>query len=200
MMRIAIPANLEQVVGIVGSGGSGKDTVAAMFEQHGYYHVSSSDTVREEIAARNLKTSRQLQTEVANELREKNGPSYWVEKTLQKVPASIGKVAVSGLYAPGEGIFLQNDLKGCVVGVITTHSEDVLYDRMVARSDGTRDNLNRQQFREANERENSGTALTDTNIATLLSSADFIINNSSDMTHLESETLRVISLIEEKRW
>lgn len=188
----------KKLVGIVGGAASGKDTVAEIFASTGYSHVSSSDLVRENIRSRGLSTSRALQTEIANEMRFNHGPGYWVDLSLSNLDLKETKIVVSGLYSPGEGEHLIKNLGGILVGVVTPDHNDLnkRYERLVARSNGQRDKLNFDEFKSAHNRENSGLMKHDVNIAELMKMSAFIINNSSDLDHLTTETLRVVTDID----
>lgn len=190
--------NAKCIVGLVGSAGSGKDTVASIFQENGYHHISSSDVLRDEIAKRGLTTSRALQTRIANEMRIKEGPGYWVDLSLQQVPSTGEKVIVSGLYAPGEGTYITEELQGELVGVVIG-SEDNLklrYNRVKSRMNGSRDNLNYEQFLEAHTRENSGSEDFETNIARLIGMSSFLIDNSSDLINLHRQAESIINKLD----
>lgn len=200
MNNLASNLASKQIVGIFGGGGSGKDTVASIFEGQGYIHVSSSDAVRAEIAVRGQKTSRQLQTQVANEMRERHGAEYWIRQSLETIPRNIGRIVVSGLYASGEGLYLQSKLKGVLVGVVNDQPAEMIYERIKSRSDGARDDLSLQEFLEAQDREHNGKDPSETNLNELLKIADYVISNNSDLAQLHDKTMQVISVIEERIW
>jgi len=186
--------SFEKVVGVVGGAGSGKDTVANIFQQNRFTHISSSDLVREEIARRGLTTSRELQTKIANEQREKHGIGYWVDLALDQIEQPTARVAVSGLYAPGEGVHLMDEYSGTLVGVAAGAGDDsaLRFDRIKSRSSGDRDRLDFEEFMVAHERENSGVLDHETNIARLMTMARFVIYNVADLDELERQTLAVI--------
>lgn len=189
----------KRLVGVVGGAASGKDTVAGIFESNGYSHVSSSDLVRDEIARRGLKTSRELQTSVANELRFNNGANYWLEQSIKRLGESALRGVISGLYSPGEGDALRKDHNGYLVSVVLHEGDDALdrYNRLLLRSSGDRDNLSFQEFLIAHDRENGGTNVNETNLSELHRMADFVIYNSSDMESLVRQTEDVIKRIED---
>jgi dephospho-CoA kinase len=187
-------------VGIAAAGSSGKDTVASKFESAGYFHVSTSALVREEIAARGLKTSRELQTEVANELRLSQGSGSWVEQAINRIERNPQMVALSGLYSPGEAQYLLDNYPSRLV-YVEGPAADYRYERMVARSDGARDSMDYEEFMAAEERESSGIELHETNLRRIRSMADFIIQNTSDIEGLQVRTTGIIELLGKiERW
>jgi dephospho-CoA kinase len=187
------PEQAPNKVGIVGGAASGKDYVANIFARNGYTHISSSDLVREEIAQRGLTPSRPLQTEIANEMRRVHDPGYWVDISVQRTDPDAD-VAISGLYAPCEGVHLIQKYGGALIGVVSGDTEDLelRYHRLAARADGSRDVMTFEEFRAAHNRENGGRAETETNISALLAMSAFTIVNDGGLTHLEQQTEEVI--------
>ena len=183
-----------KLVGVVGGAASGKDTVAEIFHANGYQHVSSSDLLREEIASRGLTTSRELQTQVANEMRQKHGLGYWVDLSVSKLDKA-GDAVVSGLYSEGEGQHLVQKYGGLIVGVVVGEGDDsrVRYERLQRRASGARDHISYEEFMAAHNRENGGASPAETNIQALLNMARFTIVNSADLAHLEEQTMDVIA-------
>jgi dephospho-CoA kinase len=200
-MNTLAPEHHRTVVGILGEGGTGKDTVARIFAARGYTHVSSSDLVRHEIAARGLTTSRKLQTEVANELRVSRGLGYWVELSLAQATIRTSKVAISGIYSPGEGAYLTTVHKGKLVSVQkgVEQTADVQFRRTQARAAGDRDAMTYEEFLEARQRENSGELPHETNLAVLHHMAHFTIYNSADFDSLARQTEAVIDELEKEQ-
>jgi dephospho-CoA kinase len=187
------------IVGIFGEAGSGKDTVASFFETAGYVHVSSSDLLRDEIARRGQITSRALQTEVANELRLTHGVGYWMDQSVATAPAATQKLVISGLYSPGEGLYLRERFRGILTGVVAgDDSADALrLQRIQQRADGARDQLDSTELEAAQRRENGGTAPHETNLGALLQLADYVIYNTAGLSELQDRTTEVAAAIEE---
>jgi dephospho-CoA kinase len=174
------------IVGIIGGAASGKDTVAEEFARRGFAHISSSDQVRQEIGRRGQTTSRALQTEVANELRQAHGIGYWVDLALDSVPTEAPSVAISGLYSPGEGEHLVRNLGGSLVAVVAGEGDDsnLRFDRLQARASGTRDNLSREEFMAAHARECGGAEIHETNLDVLMTMARYTIHNTAGLEYL----------------
>lgn len=177
------------VMGLVGNAASGKDRIAELFTRNGFVHYSTSDVVREIIHARGLTTSRQLQTQVANETRAERGGGYFIDQSLDRireVHGEAGKIILSGLYAVVEGTYLTRQLGGVLIGVVASepHQNDLetRYQRLFGRADGPRDSLNPEEFLAAFARENSGVLATETNVGELMDMARFTIINSGGLT------------------
>jgi len=187
-----------KLIGVVGGAASGKDTVAALFTEHGYAHVSSSDLVREEIIKRGGIPSRPLQTEVANDMRKRYGPHYWVDLSIRQLGTATRGV-ISGLYSPAEGEYLINAKGGALVSVIAGEGDDSLtrFNRLKTRGDGSRDDLTLEDFLAAHTRENGGTQPHETNLGDLHSMAQFIVYNTADLEYLKLQTSDIITKLED---
>jgi hypothetical protein len=163
-----------------------------MFEQEGFYHLSTSDLVREEISNRGLTTSRALQTEIANELRVKNGEAFFVIEGIARAVSLAGRdtpILLSGLYAPAEGVYLKRNLEGRLVFVTVPHGDEagLRFQRLKQRSDAARDEIDFEEFMEAHRRENSGAGPSEANVEQLSKLADFTIINSGDLNYLQAQ-------------
>lgn len=183
------------IVGIAGGMCSGKDTVAAILrDSHSFSLINSSDMVRRELQETGTQISRKSQRDLANERRRANGGDYWVRRAYEFVSdqSQSDRMAIVSLYSVSECDYIQNELKGKVIGVETTNLQ-LRFERLVKRADGSRDSLTFQDFLERDAAENSGTEKEDTNIGRVLNLADAIIKNDSDLATLQllvGETLR----------
>lgn len=192
------PYNLpaRHMVGIVGGAASGKDTVAGLFSAVGYEHISSSDVLREEVYRRFGTTSRELQTQVGNELRAAHGAGYWVDASVARLSANTSRAVISGLYCPSESQHFKAYYGGLIVGVVCGEDDfSARFGRLQARSDGSRDALDAEAFLAAHQRENSGRATHEANISKVLAMADYLIENTADLAHLTTATDDVIAMI-----
>lgn len=91
------------IIGIVGMYASGKDTAAEYLGKKGFIHYSLSDEVRKETRLRKEKITRDNLIRIANELREKFGPSILAERVLIKVCQDENKnYVVTSIRNPAE--------------------------------------------------------------------------------------------------
>ena len=191
--------NPEVVLGLVGGAGCGKDTVAAVFEEHGFTHQSSSDILREEVTARGMAITRAAQTMIANEIRNTQGKAYLVTQAIARARqrSSIeGPVVVSGIYAPAEGAFIQG-IGGYIVAVAGTDSDTIQdrFNRVSGRSSGPRDDMTFQEFIDADIRENSGASDAEANIAALSSLANFQITHDGTRPTILPQVTAILTSI-----
>ena len=61
------------IIGITGTNGAGKDTVAEFFIKQGYERLSLSDELRKELKKRNIPETREAMDSVGRELKKKEG-------------------------------------------------------------------------------------------------------------------------------
>ncbi|MBI4091791.1 MAG: AAA family ATPase [Candidatus Levybacteria bacterium] len=73
------------VIGLVGPIASGKGTVIDLLKKKGYRAYSTSDVLKEEIAARGLEVTRATCSAVSNELREKLGADILAVRTAKVI-------------------------------------------------------------------------------------------------------------------
>jgi dCMP deaminase len=73
------------IVGVTGFFCSGKDTLAELLRAKGFAHVSLSDIIREELAARRRAVTIPNLTAVGNALRRDHGPSVLAERALARM-------------------------------------------------------------------------------------------------------------------
>jgi len=73
------------IIGLTGENCAGKGIVAEHLKSKGFYYLSLSDVIREELAAEGKEITRENLIEKGNELREKYGPTALSKKTLEKL-------------------------------------------------------------------------------------------------------------------
>lgn len=177
------------IVGIAGGMCSGKDTVASiMRDDHSFMLVNSSDIVRRELRAEGTEITRANQRNLANERRRSLGGDYWVRKAFE-VASQDGRssrIAIVSLYSVSECRYIQNELAGSIIGVVTSDLK-LRFERLLSRSDGSRDQLEFKEFLERDLAENSGLSDEETNIGRVLGLAQAIIHNDSDLQSLRME-------------
>ena len=94
------------IIGLSGTNGSGKDTVALMLvERHGYLHASATEMFLDELHAREWPIDRGHKAKLSSEWRREYGMGVIVDKAIELFNASPGKykgVVVGSLRHPGE--------------------------------------------------------------------------------------------------
>lgn len=92
------------IIGISGSNGSGKDTIANMLgEKHGFYVASATEMLGDELTQRGLPHERVNKRIVSAEWRKEFGLGAIVDKAVEAAKAAgFDKVVVGSLRATGE--------------------------------------------------------------------------------------------------
>ncbi len=73
------------IIGITGENCAGKDTVAEYLQKKGFYYLSLSDVIRDELAREGKEVTRENLIAKGNELRSQSGPSVLAIKTIGKM-------------------------------------------------------------------------------------------------------------------
>jgi len=87
-----------KVLGLMGAIGCGKGTVANILEkEYGFHTITIGDLVREEVAKRGLKPTREITTKISEELRSKD-PAYFIKKVIERIKEKgWDKVVIDGI-------------------------------------------------------------------------------------------------------
>lgn len=192
-----------KILGLTGTAGSGKDTIASWLNQsYGYFHVSTGDMVREVAQAKFGKTERQVLHKVANKLRQERGSGVLVELALehyqsQKKQYSNG-IVISGIRSIGEARAVHKN-NGWLLFVDAP--TDLRYKRIHSRARGEENIISFEDFAKRDQLENNPQDNKNENIqniAKLEEMADEIISNNYELTKFLEE-LRVLLGLPAKR-
>lgn len=97
------------IVGITGTLGAGKGTIAKYFvKKKGFKHLSVREFLNKELVKRKLTLNRDNLVSLANELRKKFGPSYIAESLYLIAKKSRKDCVIESLRNPGEILALRN--------------------------------------------------------------------------------------------
>ena len=176
-----------KLIGLGGTNGSGKDTVAHMLEErHGWLFISVTDLLREEARNRGLEPSREHLRTISSEWRSESGLGVLVQRAALSYEQASGYngLVVASLRNPGEADAV-HELGGTVVWVDA--DPKIRYDRIQAhlaeRGRGAEDNKTFEQFvaEEQAEMQQAGDATT-LNMSAVRDRADMtILNEGTDI-------------------
>lgn len=145
--------NNKQLLGVVGTNGSGKSTFCNYLKTKGFFIVSLSDVIREYVNSQNLEANRNTLTEQANILKQQHGLDYCAQKTYKNVMHSNHNRAVfDSIRHPLEIAFLK-EKKVTLIGVET--SLERRYERIKLRQHKT-DFVTYETFKEQDKKEALG--------------------------------------------
>lgn len=170
------------IIGLTGSFGAGKGCVADyLVKEKNFTHYSARTLIIAEITKRGLPVDRDSMTEVANDLRKKNGPTYIFEQLVALAKTTGGDAVIESIRAVAEAKYLKEQ-GGIVIGV---DAEPTLrYERIIKRGSET-DQVSFEKWREQEIKESNPDDPTKQDIFGALKESNVIINNNfSDLTHL----------------
>lgn len=146
------------IIGVTGTFGSGKDTVATILERdYNLLHVSTSDIVREKSMERHGSIERNpyLQ-ETATYYRKEFGGDYFAREAYKRYEDQADKyagVVITGIRSLGEARAL-HELGGVIVQVDAPI--ELRYERMVARQRDAETQMTLDEFRASEAKERTG--------------------------------------------
>lgn len=107
-----------KIIGLSGTNGSGKDTIANwLVKNHGYYFASAGEMLKDELKSRGLPLERENQRQVSAEWRREHGLAVIVDKAVEWAKAAgYDKVVVGSLRNTGE-VERIHELNGTMIWV-----------------------------------------------------------------------------------
>lgn len=179
------------IIGLSGTNGSGKDTVAhILVEKFGYYFASASGMLVEELKKQGLPEERKYTSALSAQWRREHGLGVIVDKALEKVnQLGNDKLVVGSLRNPGEADRV-HELEGLVIWVDA--DPKIRYDRISGNARGRQlDNKTYEEFlaEEEDEMKQAGDENV-LNMSAVKQKADmFIENNFDTIEEFEAEVL-----------
>lgn len=174
-----------KIIGLAGTNGSGKDTVGQVLaEDYGYFVVSATEMLEEELKKRGLSFERENKRKVGNEWREQHGLSAIVDKAIEQAKeAGADKLVIGSLRHPAEAERVK-ELNGTVVWVDA--DPKIRYERIQSNNRGrVEDNKTFEQFlqEEQDEMHSTGEAAAISG-AEVKKLADIFIQNNGTRDEL----------------
>jgi len=168
------------IIGLTGENCAGKGTVADYLMKKGFYYISLSDVIREELKAEGRELTREHLIEKGNFLRQEFGPGILATKTAAMVQADRNYV-IDSIRNPAEVAELRK-LPGFVLLHITAPPE-VRFERMRAR-EREEDPKTFEAFMKIEGMEAKNAEKTKQNILETVKLADKAVVNDTNLTEL----------------
>lgn len=171
-----------KLIGIGGTNGSGKDTLAKILsERHNYLVVSVSDFLRDELRRQNLPIERENLRALSAKWRQASGLGVLIDKAIdvyKTVQARYEGLVIPSIRNPGE-VDEIHKYGGLVVW--TDGDPKLRYQRIYSRARGTEDQKTYKQFlaEEQAEMDHGGTE-TALHMTGVKAKADIFITNDHD--------------------
>ena len=174
-----------KLVVTVGMPGSGKDELVAVARRMGFHVLKMGDLVRNEVHRQGLSLSPQNLARVANEERERHGPSVWAKRIVPLITET--RTLVDGCRGDAEvNVFRHNF--GDLAGVGIYASPETRYQRLSKRGRGD-DGLRLEDFYERDWRELKW------GIGNAFALSDFMIINEGSLAELEAQARAILQKI-----
>lgn len=161
------------IIGVTGTIGAGKGTVAMHLKKKGFKHISVSAFLESEALCRGLIPTRVLCREIANEYRAKRSTAL-VEAVLSEINAVKENVVVESLHSVPEVLYIRN-LGGRVLSVDAPLS--VRYERIQKRGE-EKDAVSFDDFLKEQNRQMASENQDENNLKETIAAADFHIDNA----------------------
>ncbi|MCA9363518.1 AAA family ATPase [Candidatus Kaiserbacteria bacterium] len=169
------------LIGITGTLGAGKGAVVDyLVAMKKFRHVSARHIWTEELESRQIPVNRDTMTKLANDLRAKHGPAYFVERALETVKNDEENVVVESIRTVAEAELLKS--RGGVLLVVNADKEE-RYRRISGRNSAL-DKVSFAEFVRQEENEMTNEDPNKQNIAKVIEMADYTIENNSTLDAL----------------
>jgi dephospho-CoA kinase len=186
-----------KILGISGTNGAGKDSVGEfLVEKHGWFFVSVTDILRNEIKKQGLPPDRHHTHQLSASWRRQHGLGVLIDKAVEVYKSDKKKhngLAISSLRNPGEADEVHK-LGGQVIWVDA--DPVVRYRRAISRQRGPDDNKTFEEFlaEEQHQMTHSGDEAT-LSMEGVKAKADIFIENSDgDLESFYKELEKALNL------
>lgn len=178
------------ILGITGTNGAGKGTVADYLKAKGFGYYSVREFLTMEINKRGLPVNRDSMIEVANELRQQHGPSYILDTLYSLAKQEGNNAVIESIRTVGE---VQSLRANGMLLLAVDADPNIRYTRVQFRKSET-DNVTFEKFMEDELRESQGDDPGKQNLRHTVALADFKLNNDGT----EEELRRQVDAVLEK--
>jgi dephospho-CoA kinase len=187
-----------KIIGIGGTNGSGKDTLAQfLVEQYGYLFVSVSDILRQEVISLDLPLERENTRKVSAQMRRTHGSGVLVDMAVRQYrglePRAPGLV-IASLRNPGEADRI-HELGGRVVWLDA--DPKVRYAKIESRLRSPEDHKTFKQFlaeEQAEMRHHGGDPATLSMVGVKAKADIFVTNDTDDLETFKAAAQAALGL------
>jgi len=181
------------IIGLTGTMGAGKGTVASYLKKKGFEYHSFSDVLREEAKKTNLDPSRINLQSLGNKLREKyKNVGYLSTQLLQKIKTK--KSVLDGVRNVAEISTLRQHKDFVLIGIDAPPK--MRFDRMIKRQRKGDPNTF-EEFKKLDDYENNGES-PGQNISTCLENVDHLIINEGSIVELKLKIEKILRHLHSK--
>ena len=178
------------IIGLTGSNGAGKGTIAEILKEKGFEYHSLSDELRRELKKRGVEENIDNLIAIGNELREKEGPATLSKRILKTINSSKRRnFIVDSIRNPAEIEELKKNKSFILIAVDAPI--ELRYDRVKGRK-RTGDFVSFEKFREQEEVQLKG-GKTGQQLLKCMSMADFKLMNDHSIERLKEKVYDILN-------
>ncbi len=182
------------IIGLTGKNASGKGEVAQVLKDGGFYYLSLSDLLRDELAQRKLEVTRENLIQVGTELRQRYGGGVLADRALQKIDVDKNYI-VDSIRNPREVEVLRRLKSFRLVHV--TALTDSRFNRIKSRNrEGDPSNLD--EFKTLEEREAASADPNAQQLDETAKLADIELENNQGLEELRERVKEVVRALAKK--
>ncbi len=180
------------IIGITGTLGAGKGKIVDFLKEKGFEHYSVREYLTQEIKKRELPLNRDSMVSIANELREKNSPSFIAEELYKQAKKIKKNCIIESIRTIGEVEALKS--KGDFYLIAVDALPETRYERTLLRQSET-DKISYQKFLEDEKRERTSNEKHKQNLEACMERADILILNNNGVGELQQKVEKIYEKI-----
>jgi len=165
---------MKKVVCLVGMPGSGKSSVAKIFEENGYFIVRTGDITDDEVKKRGLEFTEENEKKIREELRVKYGKDFYAQMSVKKFQGD--KIVIDGVYNKEEWEYWKREFNATLIEVRA--DAEIRYNRLESRK------VRPLTVEEGRSRDKAH--LENTGIGEAIEAADSVIENTGNIEKLKT--------------
>jgi len=170
------------IIGITGTIGAGKGTlVEYLVREKNFVHYSVRGFLIEELKKRKININRDTMVSLANELREKNSPSYIIDCLFEQARNRGQNAVIESIRTSGEAESLRKKGDFCLLAVDA--DPKIRYERIRRRNSET-DQVSYEEFTANEQREMTATDPNKQNLSRCIAMADYTLCNDGTIDEL----------------
>ncbi len=184
-----------KIIGITGTLGAGKGTIVDyLTKHHGFKHFSVRGYLSGIILAKGESVNRDTLVATANNMREKNSPSFIAEELYREALESGADCIIESIRTVGEVNALH--AKGNFTLFAIDADQHLRYERIVERASET-DKVSFETFAANEAREMTNTDPNKQNLSACMAMADFRFENNGSFHELYERIDSVLQQLEQ---
>jgi dephospho-CoA kinase len=178
------------IIGITGTIGAGKGTlVEYLLRKKKFAHYSVRGFLIGELKKRNLAINRDTMVSLANELREKNSPSYIIDCLFEQAKLSEKNAVIESIRSVGEVESLRKKENFYLLAIDA--DPKIRYERITQRNSET-DHVTFEEFSQNEQREMNSTDPNKQNLSKCIAMADYIFCNDLSINELHNKLEEIL--------